>query len=486
MISYVSAFVLFSALLHASWNAILHGNRDRFLSMAWMSISISIVAIVAVASLPLPAAPSWPFLLASGLIHIFYNLGLVYAYRCGDLGVTYPIARGSSPLLVALGAALVTGEHLGPIKVIGVCLVSAGIITLALQRGHFSRSGSVAALATGVMIALYTVVDGVGVRRSGDSMSYIAWTFLFYLFMPVLFLIQRNVKALQAPVRDIASSAVGGLVSIAAYGIVVWAMQFDAMVGKYVSLTAAYKSVNEALIHAGIHVRTKVNIHPVDSGQLNEDNIHILEGMDAVLVPGGFGPRGVEGKLRAIEYARTHRKPFFGICFGMQLAVTEFARNVAGWEGASSTELDADTRFPVVSLIDQVRADSASVSTAELAINGAMRLGAHKLTIETSSLLSEIYGHGEALERHRHRYEVAPSYLPDLIEAGLRVSAYSADDKRICEAVELIDHPWFIGVQFHPEFSSTPSTPNPVFRSFIEAALAHKQLNQAVRCVAVA
>lgn len=228
-----------------------------------------------------------------------------------------------------------------------------------------------------------------------------------------------------------------------------------AMVGKYVSLTAAYKSVNEALIHAGIHVRTKVNIHPVDSEQLNEDNIHILEGMDAVLVPGGFGPRGVEGKLRAIEYARTHRKPFFGICFGMQLAVTEFARNVAGWEGASSTELDADPRFPVVSLIDQVRADSASVSTAELAINGAMRLGAHKLTIETSSLLSEIYGHGEALERHRHRYEVAPSYLPDLIEAGLRVSAYSADDKRICEAVELIDHPWFIGVQFHPEFSST-------------------------------
>ena len=193
------------------------------------AVRLSMVAIVAVASLPLPAAPSWPFILASGLIHIFYNLGLVYAYRCGDLGVTYPIARGSSPLLVALGAALVTGEHLGPIKVIGVCLVSAGIITLVLQRGHFSRSGSVAALATGVMIALYTVVDGVGVRRSGDSMSYIAWTFLFYLFMPVLFLMQRNVKALRAPVRDIASSAVGGLVSIAAYGIVVWAMQFDAM-----------------------------------------------------------------------------------------------------------------------------------------------------------------------------------------------------------------------------------------------------------------
>ena len=229
MISYVSALVLFSALLHAAWNAILHGNPDRFLSMVWMSISISIVAIVAVVSLPLPAAPSWPFILASGLIHIFYNLGLVYAYRRGDLGVTYPIARGSSPLLVALGAALVTGEHLGHMKVIGVCLVSAGIITLALQRGHFSRSGSVAALVTGVMIALYTVVDGVGVRRSGDSMSYIAWTFLFYLVMPVLFIIQRNVKALQAPVRDIASSAVGGLVSIAAYGIVVWAMQFDAM-----------------------------------------------------------------------------------------------------------------------------------------------------------------------------------------------------------------------------------------------------------------
>ncbi|PUA41309.1 CTP synthetase [Pseudomonas protegens] len=259
-----------------------------------------------------------------------------------------------------------------------------------------------------------------------------------------------------------------------------------AMVGKYVSLTDAYKSVNEALIHAGIHIRTKVNIHPVDSEQLNEDNLHVLDGMDAILVPGGFGPRGVEGKLRAIEYARTRRKPFFGICFGMQLAVTEFARNVAGWKGASSTELCADTCFPVVSLISRARADSNSVLTPDVDTNGAMRLGAHKFTIEASSLLSEIYGRSEALERHRHRYEVTPSYLPDLVKAGLRISAHSADDKRFCEAMELIDHPWFIGVQFHPEFSSTPSTPNPLFRSFVEAALVHQRLNQVEQCATVA
>ncbi|KVT05090.1 DMT family transporter [Burkholderia ubonensis] len=229
MLSYVSAFVLLSALLHASWNAILHGNRDRFVSMTWMSIGIGCVAAVAVALLPLPAASALPFVIASGITHNFYNLGLVYAYRRGDLGVVYPIARGASPLLVATGAALVAGEMLGPAKIAGVCLVSAGIVTLAFQRGQLSRSSLVAALATGVMIALYTVIDGVGVRLSGNSVSYNAWTFLFYLALPPIFIARRGLRALKVPSIEISSSVAGGLVSIAAYGIVVWAMQFDAM-----------------------------------------------------------------------------------------------------------------------------------------------------------------------------------------------------------------------------------------------------------------
>ncbi|MFC5428545.1 EamA family transporter [Paraburkholderia denitrificans] len=231
MLNYVSALVFLSALLHASWNAILHGNRDRFVSMAWMSIGVGGVAAVAVTLLPLPDASAWPFVIASGIAHIFYNLGLVYAYRRGDLGVVYPIARGASPLLVALGATLVTGETLGLAKIVGVCLVSAGIVTLAFERRQLSRSTFVAALATGVMIALYTVIDGVGVRLSGNAVSYNAWTFLSYLALPPIFIARRGLRALKVPSIEISSSVAGGLVSITAYGIVVWAMQFGTMGG---------------------------------------------------------------------------------------------------------------------------------------------------------------------------------------------------------------------------------------------------------------
>ncbi|KVD75830.1 multidrug DMT transporter permease [Burkholderia sp. ABCPW 14] len=229
MISYVGGLVLLAAVLHASWNAILHGNRDRFLSMTWMSIGIAAVAIVFVAFLPAPAAASWPYVVASGFVHIGYNLSLVYAYRHGDLGEAYPIARGSSPLLVTLGAALFAGERLVALHVVGIALVSVGIISLAWQRNKVSYANAAAALLTGVTIALYTVIDGIGVRLSGDSISYVAWTFVFYALMPVVFVTNRSWGALRAPRVDIGSSVAGGIVSIVAYGIVVWAMQFGAM-----------------------------------------------------------------------------------------------------------------------------------------------------------------------------------------------------------------------------------------------------------------
>ncbi|WP_244815966.1 DMT family transporter [Caballeronia sp. Lep1P3] len=229
MFSYVGACVLFAALLHATWNAMLHGNADRFLSMTWMSICIGIVSVAGIAFLPMPASGAWPCIVASGLVHIVYNMALVRAYQSGDLGATYPIARGSSPMLVALGAALFAREHPGVLPLIGIALVSAGIVWLALQRGNVSRKGALAALATGATIAVYTVIDGIGVRASGNAIAYTAWMFAFYLLMPLLFIAMRSVDALRAPIGVIGRGIAGGLVSVAAYGIVIWAMQFGAM-----------------------------------------------------------------------------------------------------------------------------------------------------------------------------------------------------------------------------------------------------------------
>lgn len=229
-----SALVLLAAVLHASWNALLHGNTDRFLSMAWMSLAIVAVAVVVILVLPLPAAAAWPYILASGLVHIVYNLSLVRAYRTTDLAQAYPIARGSSPLLVTLGAALFAGEAVGPVHVAGVVLISVGILALALQGRHLSRGGALAALVTGATIALYTVIDGIGVRRSdGHAESYTAWMFISYGAMPLLFMFRRGwpafwVAGRQAPTA-VVTSMVGGLVSIAAYGIVIWALQSGAM-----------------------------------------------------------------------------------------------------------------------------------------------------------------------------------------------------------------------------------------------------------------
>ncbi|HEX7933130.1 MAG TPA: DMT family transporter [Paraburkholderia sp.] len=234
MLSYTGGLVLFAALLHASWNAMLHGNRDRFLSMTWMSIAIAAISTLAVPFAPLPAAAAWPYIVASGLVHIGYNASLVRAYRRGDLAQAYPIARGSSPLLVTLGAALFAHEEIGPLHALGIALISGGIIALALQGGRVSRAGVLAALTTGATIALYTVIDGIGVRSSGgEALAYTAWMFLFYWLMPVLFVMLRGLPALWTPIRAtpaaVGSSLVGGIVAIAAYGIVIWAMQSGAM-----------------------------------------------------------------------------------------------------------------------------------------------------------------------------------------------------------------------------------------------------------------
>ena len=234
MLSYTGGFVLFAAVLHASWNAMLHGNDDRFLSMTWMSIAIAAVSTVVILFTPWPAEAAWPYIITSGLVHIVYNVTLVRSYRRNDLAQAYPIARGSSPLLVTLGAALFAHEAIGPLHLLGIVMISGGFIAIALQGSHVSRAGVLAALTTGVTIAVYTVIDGIGVRLSGgQAIAYTAWMFLFYWLMPALFVAMRGLAALWSPVRSaptaVGSSLVGGLVSILAYGIVIWALQSGAM-----------------------------------------------------------------------------------------------------------------------------------------------------------------------------------------------------------------------------------------------------------------
>jgi CTP synthase len=259
-----------------------------------------------------------------------------------------------------------------------------------------------------------------------------------------------------------------------------------ALVGKYVDLTESYKSLTEALIHAGIHTRSKVEIRYIDSESIERDGVAALKGADAVLVPGGFGKRGIEGKIRAIQYAREHRVPYLGICLGMQLAVIEFARHKAGLEGANSTEFDADTPHPVVALITEWQtADGRVERRSERSdLGGTMRLGAQPADVVPGTLVHRIYRNDVVNERHRHRYEVNNHYLPRLEAAGLKVAARTKAEA-LCELVELPDHPWFVGCQFHPEFTSTPRNGHPLFKSFIEAALAH-QAGQSKPAVAAA
>ncbi|MDY0206870.1 MAG: CTP synthase [Pseudomonas sp.] len=248
-----------------------------------------------------------------------------------------------------------------------------------------------------------------------------------------------------------------------------------AMVGKYMELLDAYKSLIEAMSHAGIETNTKVTLRYIDSEDLENQGVGVLEGVDAVLVPGGFGLRGVEGKILAVQYARENKIPYLGICLGMQVAVIEFARNVLGWSDANSTEFDKNSTHPVVGLISEWQDADGSVEQRgeDADIGGTMRLGAQECQLIPGTLVHKSYGKDSIVERHRHRYEVNNQLLPQLIDAGLKVSGRS-ENGALVEVVEVADHPWFVASQFHPEFTSTPRDGHPLFKSFVEAALAYK------------
>jgi CTP synthase len=249
-----------------------------------------------------------------------------------------------------------------------------------------------------------------------------------------------------------------------------------AMCGKYVDLSDSYKSLNEALRHAGIHNHARVKIDYVDSEDLAAGNVANLARFDAILVPGGFGKRGVEGKILAAQFAREHKIPYLGICLGMQVATIEVARHKAGLAGANSTEFDPATPHPVIALIEEWQDADGSIQKrdAQSDLGGTMRLGAQSSDVKPGTLAHEIYG-AVVTERHRHRYEANVNYLDRLAEAGLVISALTQREK-LTEIVELprSEHPWFMGVQFHPEFKSTPWGGHPLFKSFVAAALRHQ------------
>jgi CTP synthase len=245
-----------------------------------------------------------------------------------------------------------------------------------------------------------------------------------------------------------------------------------AMVGKYTDLTESYKSLSEALTHAGVHTETRVNITYVDSEEIERDGIGCLADVDAILVPGGFGERGVEGKIAAVRHARENGIPYLGICLGMQVAVIEFARHVAGMEAAHSTEFDRETPYPVIALITEWKgADGTLEQRGEKSDKGGtMRLGGQSCRLRADSLARRLYGKDVIVERHRHRYEFNNQYLLPLEDKGLLFSGMSLDG-RLVEMVEQPDHPWFLACQFHPEFTSTPRDGHPLFSGFIRAAL---------------
>ena len=250
-----------------------------------------------------------------------------------------------------------------------------------------------------------------------------------------------------------------------------------AMVGKYVDLTESYKSLTEALKHAGIHTQTDVQITYIDSENIEKDGAGCLKDFDAVLVPGGFGSRGVEGKIKAAQFARENGIPYLGICLGMQIALIEYARHVARLEGANSTEFDLKSPHPVVALIDEWQTEDGSVETRDenADLGGTMRLGAQEVELKPDSLAAKIYGATQIRERHRHRYEVNNHYVPQLEAAGLVIGGVSSGRERLVETIEIPNPPWFFACQFHPEFTSNPRRGHKLFEAFVKAALAHKQ-----------
>ncbi len=249
------------------------------------------------------------------------------------------------------------------------------------------------------------------------------------------------------------------------------------MVGKYVDLVDAYKSLNEALDHAGLQTDTRVQISYIDAEEIEAKGVGLLRELDAILVPGGFGDRGIQGKIDAVRFAREQGIPFLGICLGMHMALIEYARHVCGLEGAHSTEMQADTPHPIIALITEWQTADGSVEqrseTSDL--GGTMRLGAQPCRLVSGTRTREIYDVGEISERHRHRYEVNSNYVAMLEDAGMKMSGWSLDDELV-EIVELPSHPWFVACQFHPEFKSRPRGGHPLFTSYIEAALSVSNL----------
>jgi CTP synthase len=249
-----------------------------------------------------------------------------------------------------------------------------------------------------------------------------------------------------------------------------------AIVGKYVDHTDAYKSLNEALIHAGIRTRNKVKIHYIDSEMIEDEGVGALKNVDAILVPGGFGERGVEGKIATVKYARENKIPYLGICLGMQVAVIEFARDVAKLEGAHSTEFLPKSPHPVIGLITEWMDEAGRIETRDenSDLGGSMRLGGQQCRLQADSLAFKLYQKDVITERHRHRYEFNNQYFDKLEKAGMRFSGKSIDG-RLVEVVEIADHPWFLACQFHPEFTSTPRKGHPLFSGFVIAAVEHKK-----------
>jgi CTP synthase len=247
-----------------------------------------------------------------------------------------------------------------------------------------------------------------------------------------------------------------------------------AMVGKYMDLTEAYKSLSEALIHAGIRTRTRVNIQYVDSEEIERNGTGCLRNVDAILVPGGFGERGVEGKIAAVQYARENKVPYLGICLGMQVAVIEYARHVAGLEGAHSSEFEKHAKHPVIGLITEWTTTEGLIEkrSEDSDLGGTMRLGGQPCKLKPGSRAHDTYGKDVIVERHRHRYEFNNNYRDTLERAGLQIVGTSMDGNLV-EVIELKDHPWFIACQFHPEFTSTPRDGHPLFSGFVSAARAY-------------
>jgi len=247
------------------------------------------------------------------------------------------------------------------------------------------------------------------------------------------------------------------------------------MVGKYMDLLDAYKSLSEAITHAGIHSETEVDVDFISSERLETEGVEILADADAILVPGGFGDRGFEGKILAAGYARKNAIPYLGICYGLHAAIIDLARDVAGLAGANSSEVDQHTPHPIIGLITEwvTEKGTTEIRTAESDLGGTMRMGEQECFLSQGSIARRVYGQDRIKERHRHRYEVNPAYVESLEAAGLRVAGVSKDQSLV-EIIEIADHPWFVACQFHPEFTSTPRGGHPLFLDFVEAALAQQ------------